>query len=458
MLPERIARSSAVRLTLLYAGLFGAVVLLLFGYVYWSTTSYLSARSDRAIRAEHSVLLDAYAQSGRQGLIDLVKRRTQDRSFRVYLVTDEAFRPVAGNLEAWPAGLEGSKGWADFSGSAMHATRDGGVLLRATYETLPDGYHLLVGRAIDDLGEVAATINGGLVVAVGLMIVVAAVAGISVTRRTVGRIETINVISRQIMRSDLRQRMPVRGVGDEWDRLAESLNSMLDRIEQLIHEITQVSDNLAHDLRTPLMRLRGRLEHAYHRPRDADDDRQLIENSLVDLDAVLGTFAAILRIAKIGARDRQAAFRPLDLAAVARDVAELYGPGAEEQGGSIRLEVIGEAEVIGDRDLLFNAMSNLIDNAFKHGGSPPLVTITVGSAPTPFFAIGDRGPGIPPEDRQDVLKRFFRLERSRHAPGSGLGLSLVVAVAQVHGATLELDDDAPGLIVRFRFDAPPAHS
>lgn len=452
---NRIFRSSAVRLALLYAGLFGAAIFILFGYVYWSTTSYLLARGDRVIAAEHSILLDAYRRGGRQGLVDLIEERTRDRSLktRVYLLTDSSLRPVAGNLERWPESLREAQGWDDFSAPTI-GTGNGGLLLRASYETLPDGFHLLVGRAIDDLGEVASTINVGLALAVGLMILVAAIAGISVTRRTVGRIETINAISRQIMRSDLHQRMPVRGSGDEWDRLAENLNSMLDRIEDLIREITQVSDNVAHDLRTPLMRLRGRLEQAFHRPRDTDRDQRLIEDALADLDAVLNTFSSLLRIAQIGAHARTAAFRPLDLRTVARDVVDLFGPAAEELGGSIRLATEGEALVHGDRDLLFNAMSNLIDNAFKHGSGAPEVTITVSAEPAPSFSIADRGPGVPAEERKNIFKRFYRLEHSRHAPGSGLGLSLVAAVAHLHDATIELDDNTPGLIVRFCFAAP----
>lgn len=455
MRADRFARSSALRVALLYAGLFGAAILILFGYVYWSTTSYLLARSDRAIIAEHSVLLDAYQRGGRSSLVDLIDARTRDRSFRtrVYLLTDASFRPVAGNVETWPASLPGAKGWGDFTAPPRDGGDAGAPLLRATYETLPDGSHLLVGRAIDDLGEIASTINIGVGLAVALMIVIAAIAGIAVTRRTVGRIETINVISRRIMRSDLSQRMPVRGNGDEWDRLAQNLNSMLDRIEELIREITQVSNNVAHDLRTPLMRLRGRLEQALHRPRDAGRDQQLLEDTLAHLDAVLNTFASLLRIAQIEAHERRAAFRPLALSTVARDVVELYAPAAEELGGAIDLVVQGEASVDGDRDLLLNAMSSLIDNAFKHGDAAPQVTVTVGGDPLPFFSIGDHGPGIPIEERTNVFKRFYRLERSRRAPGNGLGLSLVAAVAHLHDATVELGDGSPGLVVRFSFPA-----
>jgi signal transduction histidine kinase len=319
---------------------------------------------------------------------------------------------------------------------------------------LPDGAHLLVGRNIADLDAFVRRINIALGAGIALIFVLAGVASLSVTRRTVGRIEAINATSRAIMQSGLGQRIPRRGTHDEWDELAANLNSMLDRIELLMNEVKQVTDNVAHDLRTPLTRVRGRLERAYARSGSGAADANLIADTLADLDAVLAMFTSLTRIAQIEANARTAAFRSLDLAQVARDVAELFDAAAEERGG--RLEVIAQdrALINGDRDLLFDALANLIDNAIKHGRAGGQVALEVALHDgAPFVSVTDDGPGIPLADRERVLKRFYRLERSRRTPGNGLGLSLVAAVARLHGATLEMHDNAPGLAIQMTF--PP---
>jgi signal transduction histidine kinase len=320
---------------------------------------------------------------------------------------------------------------------------------------LADGAHLLVGRNIADLDQFVHRIDIALGAGIVLIFVLAGVASLSVTRRTVGRIEAINKTSRAIMQSGLGQRIPRRGTHDEWDELAANLNSMLDRIELLMNEVKQVTDNVAHDLRTPLTRIRGRLERAYARSGSGAGDANLIADTLADLDAVLAMFTSLTRIAQIEANARMAAFRTLDLAQVAREVAELFDAAAEERGG--RLEVAGDEHVLvaGDRDLLFDALANLVDNAIKHGRDGGRVVLEVAlhdGAPT--VSLTDDGPGIPLAEHERVLKRFYRLERSRRTPGNGLGLSLVAAVARLHGAVLEMHDNAPGLAIRLMF--PPA--
>jgi len=227
---------------------------------------------------------------------------------------------------------------------------------------------------------------------------------------------------------------------------------MLARIEELTESTRQVADNVAHDLRTPLTHLRGRLEKALDRPLDLAQYRALVADSIGELDALLLTFSSLLRISRIEADDRTAAFRRLDLSAIAREVVDLFDPTADEAAVRLRLYDTGPVAVIGDRDLLFDELSNLIDNAIKHGGEGGAVTVRVAQNDTgPVLSVSDSGPGIPIEEREHVLQRFYRLERSRHSPGNGLGLSLVAAVASLHGARLEMADNAPGLTFALHF-------
>jgi signal transduction histidine kinase len=447
-------RSSTLRLALICIAVFGAVVIALFGYVYWATASYLQSRADQAIAAELATLQSAYATGGRKELIAAIVQHTATPrpDGGVYLLADAEFAPLAGNLKAWPPELRDSGGWTSFR--PLRSQSDATAQLRAVLVTLPDGAHLLVGRNVADLDQFVRRINIALGAGIVLIFVLAGVASLSVTRRTVGRIEAINATSRAIMQSGLGERIPRRGTHDEWDELAANLNSMLDRIELLMNEVKQVTDNVAHDLRTPLTRIRGRLERAYARSGAGVADANLIADTLADLDAVLAMFTSLTRIAQIEANARTAAFRSLDLAQVARDVAELFDAASEERGG--RLEVVGEDHVViaGDRDLLFDALANLVDNAIKHGRAGGRVALEVALHDgVPVVSVSDDGPGIPLAEHERVLKRFYRLERSRRTPGNGLGLSLVAAVARLHGAALEMHDNAPGLAIRVTF--PP---
>ena len=295
-----------------------------------------------------------------------------------------------------------------------------------------------VGDAGDHSGF-TAMIELAMVAVAVLLAVLAGLAAVLVTRRTVGRIEEINATSRAIMLSGLDRRIPLRGSHDEWDRVAENLNQMLDRIE------------------TPLTRMRGRLEKAYHTPRNGEADAVLIGDTIADLDSVLGMFASITRISEIETRARRSAFRTLDLAEIAGEVVELYDAAAEQVATRLSLDGDREVAITGDRDLLFDAIANLVDNAIKHGRAGGQVTVTCRSAGGgAVIAIADDGPGIPTGECDQVFKRFYRLEQSRYTPGNGLGLSLVAAVAGLHGAEIALHDNAPGLTVRLSFPATSA--
>jgi signal transduction histidine kinase len=450
-------RSSTFRRALIWIAIFGAVVLALFGYVYWSTASYVLTRSDQAIAAEHAVLHKAYQIAGRSGLVATIEQCIADERFEggIYLLADPSFTPVVGNLKAWPAALKGAQGWENFSARALKPDAADRPTLRATFETLPDGYHLLVGRDIGDLDAFARKINTALALVISLIFVLAGAASISVTRRTVARIEAMNATSRAIMQSGLGRRIPLRGTQDEWDQLAENLNLMLGRIEALMGEVKQVTDNVAHDLRTPLTRMRGQLEKACNRQRNPASDQSLIEDTMAELDGVLRTFTSLTRISQIEASDRRAAFRNVDLTRIAGEVVELFDAAAEERGSHLSLAGDRPVFVAGDRDLLFDMTANLVDNALKHGRAAGRVIVEVrrdeGGA---VISVADDGPGLPVDEHANVFKRFYRLERSRGTPGSGLGLSVVAAVARLHGASIEMLDNRPGLKVRLRFPAP----
>jgi signal transduction histidine kinase len=449
VLLAKTLRSKTFQLALISIGAFGAIVLGLFGYVYWSTASFVSSRSDHAIATEYAILQKAYERGGRDGLIATIDRRIADKDFDgFYLLCDTSFAPIAGDLAAWPSILRSQQGWGDFEATKTPAGARGSWL-RAVAATLPDGSHLLVAKNAEDLSQYVMRIGLALAGCILLILVLAAVASIFVTRRTVGRIEAINATSRDIMERGLDRRIPLRGTRDEWDQLAENLNLMLDRIEALMREIKQVTDNVAHDLRTPLTRMRGRLEKAADKLREPGYDQMLIGDMIADLDDVLRIFSSLMRISQIEAGARTAAFRTLNLAEIGREVVELFDAAAEDKGLNLAIAGDEQAFVTGDRDLLFEAMANLVDNAIKHGRKAGRVTVTILARDNGgIVTVADDGPGIPAGEFQHVFKRFYRLERSRCSPGHGLGLSLVAAVAQLHNASIEMDDNGPGLLVR----------
>jgi signal transduction histidine kinase len=449
--------SSTFKLALIAIGTFGVIVSAIFSYVYVSTSNYIRSRSDRAIMAEYIDLRNVYVQSGREALIGLIRQRSSDKAFtgHIYILSDPSSAVLAANLGERPPTALPPSGWTEFRAPGVSPEGAAGPLVRGMINTFASGDRLLVGRDISDLDSFTGQIETAVISGVLLIFVLAGVASVLVTRRTVGRIEQINATSRAIMASGLDKRIPLRGTNDEWDRVAENLNLMLERIETLMGEVKQVSDNLAHDLRTPLTRMRGRLEKAYHGQRFDEDAQVLIGDTIADLDSVLRIFTSITRIAQIETQVRTGAFRTVNLVEITHEVVELYDAAAEQSGSCLTMTGNGEVLVIGDRDLIFDAIANLVDNAIKHGhagGKVVVASETVNGSPV--VSITDNGPGIPADQYEQVFKRFYRLEQSRYTPGNGLGLSLVSAVARLHGARIEMLDNSPGLQFKLWFSAP----
>ncbi|WP_404384587.1 sensor histidine kinase [Caenispirillum salinarum] len=451
----RFLKTSAFRLTLAYTAVFGLSVLLLLTAIYWTTAQNISRTIDEAITSDIDALAQHYNTRGLGGLVEAIERRTgpANVSGSLYLLTDPKFRPIAGNVSAWPANATEQGSWVMFplAGDGTEAAYG-----RAKAFRLSAGFHLLVGRdtrALDRFQDLMAeamawALAGTLVLGLG--------GGALVSRRVLARIEGISRGAETIMRGDVSHRMNTTGSGDEFDRLAATLNAMLDQIEQLMTGIRTVSNNVAHDLRSPLTRMRAQLETAVAQGGTAEDLRETCAAVLAEADGLLATFNALLSIAEAESGVRLKDAVSVDLGALVEDAADLYEPLAEDEGLSLTAGPLAGVSVQGSRELLFQALSNLLDNAVKYtpaGGAVRVSVLPPAGNHGPVLEVRDTGPGIAPEDRDRVTDRFVRLDASRSTPGNGLGLALVSAIARSHGAALELDDAAPGLAARLVFPA-----
>ncbi len=446
---SRLVRTSTFRVVLVYLGLFSVSIVVVLGFLYWSTAGFMSRQTDEAIEAEIRGLSEQYAQFGAIGLVRALNRRTaRARATRgLYLLADAAYRPVAGNLTSWPQERADAQGWLTFR--LEYADARGAVDFgRARTFALSGGLHLLVGRDIRERVEIAHRARGsvgwGLVLAIALSLA----GGLLISRPMLRRIDAINAAGTEIMAGELDRRIPLSGTGDEFDRLAENLNAMLDRIAGLIDGVREVSDNIAHDLRSPLARLRGRLELALDGPADEAACREAIERTIAEADDLLKTFNALLSIARLEAGAEETRMGPFPLDGLLTDVCELYAPLAESAKIAFKLGPPGGLNVRGDRHLLFQCAANLIDNAIKFSPEGGEIDVSAALAADPGMievAVADRGPGIPDALKQRVLERFYRIEAARNRPGSGLGLSLAAAIVMRHDGALALEDNHPGL-------------
>ena len=442
----RILRSSTFRLALIYAALFGASALLLLGFIYWSTAGYMTRQTEAAIDAEIGTFSERYRTTGIPGLIALIEERLQSDS-SVYLLADPAFRPLVGNLDGWPLNPGEADGWREFQ------FREGDIvqLALARSFTLRGNFHLLVGRDVRALTRTKHLITRTLAWGLGLTALLGLVGGALMSRSTARRIEAIHRTGLEIMRGDLSRRIPRDGSQDDFDRLAAHLNEMLDRMAASMDEVRQVTDNIAHDLRTPLGRLRNQLETLRARP--GGNAAAEVDAAIEEADRLLSTFNALLRIARIESGTLRSGFGEVDMTMLLRDLAELYEPAAQERGQQIVVELPARARVPGDRDLLVQAFANLLDNAIKYSPEGGTVSLKLEqlSGGEARVRVSDTGTGIPQSERGAVMRRFYRGESSRTTAGSGLGLSLVDAVARLHRAELTLGGDGRGLVVEWRF-------
>lgn len=450
---NRLFSSSVFRLALVYLGLFSASVLLIAVFIYWTTAGSLSRQIDATIDAEITGLAEQFNQRGVLGLIRAIQRRADSAraTGSLYLLTDHNFAPLAGNLSRWPEAEADKDGWLTFP--LDYADRDdpGLNLGRARVFDLGGWYHLLVGHDVRERLLIASRIRESLIWGISALVGLSLLGGMLLSRRILHQVDVINVASQEIMAGDLSRRIPVSGRDDEFDKLASNLNAMLDRIERLLVGMKEVSDNIAHDLRSPLARLRSRLEVTLMERPDTEGYREVLRQTIAEADSLLQTFNALLSIAQAEAGTSRRHFETLELGELLGDVAELYEPLAEDRAQTLQVEAGEEVRIRGDRDLLVQAVANLVDNAIKFAPRQGRVELSLGAtAKEASISVADDGPGIPSESRQKVLERFYRLEASRSTPGSGLGLSLAAAVADLHDGRLELSDNGPGLKVSLK--------
>jgi signal transduction histidine kinase len=455
---RRFLRTTAVRLTLLYLVVFSLVSFGLVAYVGRNAAEVLNRDVRSTVDREVDELEGIYQNRGLRALIDAIDQRSRAPGASLYFVADVSGNLVVGNIADLPPAIlddvnqvahpvpynrDGER--ADDRGRGRHR-----AMVRVMQ--LDEGFRVLVGRDLGEQGRMKEVFTRSFQVFLGAVVFLGLVTWVFISRRVLRRIDEVSVAGSRIVAGDLTGRLPVKGSGDEFDRLAIGLNRMLGRIEALMKGLKEVSDNIAHDLKTPLTRMRNRLDAALAGPEDATRYREALEATIEESDALIRTFDALLMIARVEAGNQQVSMERLDLAAIARDVGELYEPVAEDEGATLEVDASEDVPVTGNRELLSQALSNLIDNALKYGrveGRDLAISIAVRrQAGKAVLVVADNGPGVPEGDRERVLSRFVRLEASRSAPGSGLGLSLVAAIAHNHGGTVVLGDNGPGLVVR----------
>jgi signal transduction histidine kinase len=447
---QRLVRTHAFRLAALYFLVFAASVSGVLLFVYWTSADFVERQTEATLDAEIAGLAEQYAQRGLSGLVQIVAARSAgDRGDgMLYLVTDPDGRPLAGNIAAWPMGLSPHAGRLSFATEARVKDRVETHPARGALFIIPGRYRLLVGRDVSDATAFRDRVRVTLLWAGLLALGAGLLGGAVMSRNLLRRVEQVNRTSERVMAGNLSDRVPLAGTSDEFDQLAANLNRMLDQIERLMTAMREVTDDVAHDLKTPLARLRARLELALIGPADSAGQTDAIRSAINEADRLLATFNALLNIAELEAGTPRGDTEAMDLAEVARSAVELYEPVAEENGFVLSLMTEPDVRIRGARHLLSQALANLLDNALKYAGGGEVEIRVFRREGLAVLEVADRGQGIPDADREAVFDRFVRLERSRTTPGNGLGLSLVRAIVHRHSGTVELIDNRPGLRVR----------
>jgi signal transduction histidine kinase len=465
----KLVRSTAFRLTLVYLVVFALYAASLLVYFALNTDRLITEQITQTVDAEIAGLTDAYNAQGLRTLMLIVENRSLRPGSSLYLVTAPTGQAVAGNVASLAPGVLDKTGWSETVYRRLDEQEGAQHSARVRVTQLTSGFKLLVGRDLDERERVYQIIVDAARGSLALVIVLGLLGGFFVARRVLARFDAMTATTQTIMAGDFSGRLPVTGTGDELDRLGIALNAMLERIEALMRGLKEVSDNIAHDLKTPLTRLKNRSEAALRSAHSEPEYRAALEGMMEESDGLIRTFDALLMIARAEsgqARDNMAAF---DAAGIAHGVAELYEPLADDRGLALKVDAPEPAVVKGNRELLSQALANLIDNAIKYarpkagavetgttetgvaasgaadGVQPEIVLSVRGQGDRVLLTVADNGPGIPEADRTRALERFVRLEQSRSEPGSGLGLSLAAAVARLHGGELRLEDNAPGL-------------
>ena len=434
--------------------------LVVFALLYNVTASFLKHQAGQSVAAELEWLEAHHRRGGLPKLLQVLEDRVRDdlaatSSVGFYLLADPGGVRVMGNLTAWPDATP------DGDGRLLFQAEDpGSQPVLALARTLPDGHRLLVGAGLGERRRFRDRIMETLLWSFAVIAGLSVVGGLFIRRNVTRRLETINRTTRQIIDGQLHARIPRSASGDELDRLAANLNDMLDKIERLMTGLRHLSEDIAHDLRTPLNRLRGQLEMAALEMQEGDPVRDAVQDAIQEADRLLDMFGALLSIAKAEAGYQQMPLTDVALSPVVWRVVELYEPVAEEKGVALHVRIDRPVIVRGQEQLLAQALANLVDNAVKYtpDGGEIVVSVSSGERPGSVeLMVADSGPGIPPEDRERVLRRFIRLDWSRSTPGNGLGLSLVDAVTRLHGAKLVIEDNHPGLRVRLCFQQSSLH-
>jgi signal transduction histidine kinase len=458
---SKFPRSATLRLAVFYLFLFTVSVVAIFSFIALSANRYLRIEDENKVDMTVQRLmenLNSLPSDQWPVLVEHTFARPENNDL-VFALFDEKHRFLKGTMQDAPLYPEASEAWRKISYIAGEGKETGTVgQVQVKRILLPGGYELFAGRQDDQRDAVVDVIFRQLVGGVLLTGILGIIGGVIITGSVVSRLEVINDVSREIMTGDLSARIPTRGTGDEYDRVAENLNRMLDQINVLMSEVKRVSDNIAHDLRTPLTRLRSRLDQLLDESHDSHTRRAMIERAIEDSNGLLDTFNALLRIAEVNSGSRRARFAEIDLGGILRDVYELYEPLASERHQHMALE--GEGALIrGDKDLLFQALANMVDNAVKHTPEGGEIRINLKSTiAEAAVTVADTGHGISPQERNAVFNRFYRTEMSRTTPGSGLGLTLVAAIAELHDARIELGDNQPGLLFTLAFPLIPHRS